>query len=138
MDFIYPLMGSVGGTVASESALRSAGTILSRVRAPPPAPWPDGGPESLRSPCCGLYKKPKTKPTHGELNNQCFTYARHALLPCNVTAGVTRQKDSTPERLWSQIGGRQNHSGVCLAVTKSTYRFCLATARLTPSTQKRL
>ncbi|GFO38618.1 hypothetical protein PoB_006512300 [Plakobranchus ocellatus] len=27
----------VGGTVNSESALRSAGTILSRVRAPPPA-----------------------------------------------------------------------------------------------------
>ncbi|GFO15694.1 hypothetical protein PoB_004219900 [Plakobranchus ocellatus] len=44
----------VGGTVASEFALRSAGTLLSRVRAPPPAPWPDGGPESLRSPCCRL------------------------------------------------------------------------------------
>ncbi|GFN91509.1 hypothetical protein PoB_001801500 [Plakobranchus ocellatus] len=44
----------VGGTVASESALRSAGTLLSRVRSPPPAPWPDGEPESLRSPCCGL------------------------------------------------------------------------------------
>ncbi|GFO03191.1 hypothetical protein PoB_002969600 [Plakobranchus ocellatus] len=39
---------------ASESALRSAGTLLSRVRTPPPAPWPDGGPKSLRSPCCGL------------------------------------------------------------------------------------
>ncbi|GFO45912.1 hypothetical protein PoB_007241700 [Plakobranchus ocellatus] len=28
---------------------------------PLPAPWPDGGPESLRSPCCGLaiYKKLK-------------------------------------------------------------------------------
>ncbi|GFO28583.1 hypothetical protein PoB_005508800, partial [Plakobranchus ocellatus] len=47
-------IGGVGGTVASESALRSAGTLLSRVRAPPTAPWPDGGPESLRSPCCGL------------------------------------------------------------------------------------
>ncbi|GFN93017.1 hypothetical protein PoB_001952300 [Plakobranchus ocellatus] len=44
----------VGSTVACESALRSAGTLLSRVRAPLPAPWPDGGPESLRSPCCGL------------------------------------------------------------------------------------
>ncbi|GFO18614.1 hypothetical protein PoB_004511900 [Plakobranchus ocellatus] len=41
----------VGGTVASESALRSTGTLLSRVRAQPPAPWPDGGPESLKSPC---------------------------------------------------------------------------------------
>ncbi|GFO38939.1 hypothetical protein PoB_006544400 [Plakobranchus ocellatus] len=47
--------------LACESALRSAGTLLSRVRAPLPAPWPDGGPESLRSPCCGLaiYKKLK-------------------------------------------------------------------------------
>ncbi|GFO23661.1 hypothetical protein PoB_005016600 [Plakobranchus ocellatus] len=34
--------------------MRSVGTLLSRVRAPPPAPWPDGGPESLRSPSCGL------------------------------------------------------------------------------------
>ncbi|GFO07759.1 dual specificity protein phosphatase [Plakobranchus ocellatus] len=44
----------VGSTVASESALKSAGTFLSLVRAPPPAPWPDGGLESLRSPSCGL------------------------------------------------------------------------------------
>ncbi|GFN81155.1 hypothetical protein PoB_000766100 [Plakobranchus ocellatus] len=44
----------VGGTVAGEAGLRSAGTLLSRVRAPPPAPWLDRGPESLRSPCCGL------------------------------------------------------------------------------------
>ncbi|GFN79621.1 hypothetical protein PoB_000612700 [Plakobranchus ocellatus] len=44
-----------GASVAQWLAiLRSAGTILSRVRAPPPALWPDGGPESLRSPCCGL------------------------------------------------------------------------------------
>ncbi|GFN99184.1 hypothetical protein PoB_002569000 [Plakobranchus ocellatus] len=58
----YP-HGGVGSTVACESALRSAGTLLSRVRAPLPAPWPDGGPESLRSPCCGLaiYKKLKLK-----------------------------------------------------------------------------
>ncbi|GFN91701.1 eukaryotic translation initiation factor 3 subunit f [Plakobranchus ocellatus] len=46
--------GNVGGTVASESALRSAENLLLRVRAPPPAPWPDGRPESLRSRCCGL------------------------------------------------------------------------------------
>ncbi|GFN85451.1 hypothetical protein PoB_001195700 [Plakobranchus ocellatus] len=56
-----PLIGGVGSIVARESALRSAGILLSRVRAPLPAPWPDGGPESLRSPCCGLaiYKKLK-------------------------------------------------------------------------------
>ncbi|GFO47072.1 hypothetical protein PoB_007357700 [Plakobranchus ocellatus] len=55
---------TLGLTVACESALRSAGTLLSRVRAPLPAPWPDGGPESLRSPCCGLaiYKKLNLRP----------------------------------------------------------------------------
>ncbi|GFN75000.1 hypothetical protein PoB_000150600 [Plakobranchus ocellatus] len=41
-----------GGIVDSESALRSAGALLSRVRAPPPTLRPDGEPESLRSPCC--------------------------------------------------------------------------------------
>ncbi|GFO28061.1 hypothetical protein PoB_005456600 [Plakobranchus ocellatus] len=41
---ITVLIGGVGGTVARESALRSAGTLLSQVRAPPPAPLPDGGP----------------------------------------------------------------------------------------------
>ncbi|GFO02646.1 hypothetical protein PoB_002915100 [Plakobranchus ocellatus] len=49
-----PCVGGVGATVVSESALISAGIPLSRVRAPPPAPWPDGWPESLRSPYCGL------------------------------------------------------------------------------------
>ncbi|GFN84792.1 tumor protein p53-inducible protein 13 [Plakobranchus ocellatus] len=49
MFLFLPSFEGVGGTVARESALRSAGTLLSRVRAPPPAPWPDGGPESLRS-----------------------------------------------------------------------------------------
>ncbi|GFN77899.1 hypothetical protein PoB_000440500 [Plakobranchus ocellatus] len=47
-------------SLASESALRSAGTLLSRVRAPPLAPWPDGGHQSHGSPSCGLaiYQKP--------------------------------------------------------------------------------
>ncbi|GFN75739.1 hypothetical protein PoB_000224500 [Plakobranchus ocellatus] len=35
-----------GGTMDSESHLKSAGTLLSRVRAPPPAPWPDRAPET--------------------------------------------------------------------------------------------
>ncbi|GFN95797.1 hypothetical protein PoB_002230300 [Plakobranchus ocellatus] len=38
------LGGRVGGTVASESALRSAGTLLSQVLASPSALQPDGGP----------------------------------------------------------------------------------------------
>ncbi|GFN85628.1 hypothetical protein PoB_001213400 [Plakobranchus ocellatus] len=40
--------------VASESALRSVGILLSRVRALPPAPAPYVESESLRSPFCGL------------------------------------------------------------------------------------
>ncbi|GFO23485.1 hypothetical protein PoB_004999000 [Plakobranchus ocellatus] len=39
----------VGGTVDSESALRFAGTLLSQVCAPPPAPNPDEEPKSPRS-----------------------------------------------------------------------------------------
>ncbi|GFN98993.1 hypothetical protein PoB_002549900 [Plakobranchus ocellatus] len=54
----------VDDTVASASALQSAGNLLSWARASPPALWPDGGPESLRSPCCGLaiYRTPNPKP----------------------------------------------------------------------------
>ncbi|GFO45440.1 glutamate receptor subunit protein glur5, partial [Plakobranchus ocellatus] len=53
---------SVGGTVDSESALRSAGTLLSRVRTLQPAPSFEGGPENLISPCCRLtiYKNPNS------------------------------------------------------------------------------
>ncbi|GFO50298.1 hypothetical protein PoB_007680300 [Plakobranchus ocellatus] len=38
-------ISGVGGTVGSESAMRTSGILLSRVRAPQPTPWPDG--ESL-------------------------------------------------------------------------------------------
>ncbi|GFO05928.1 neurexophilin and pc-esterase domain family, member 5 [Plakobranchus ocellatus] len=44
----------VGSIVDSESTLRSEGILLSQARAPSLAPWPDGGPESLRLPCCRL------------------------------------------------------------------------------------
>ncbi|GFO09496.1 hypothetical protein PoB_003600100 [Plakobranchus ocellatus] len=37
-------LGGIGGTVASVSTLRSAGSHLSRVRAPPSEPQPDRGP----------------------------------------------------------------------------------------------
>ncbi|GFO03513.1 hypothetical protein PoB_003001800 [Plakobranchus ocellatus] len=53
----------VGGTVDNESALRSAGILLSWVRSPSPTPWPEGGPESLRSPDCG-HSIHKTKSKH--------------------------------------------------------------------------
>ncbi|GFO30388.1 hypothetical protein PoB_005689300 [Plakobranchus ocellatus] len=45
---------NVGGTVASESALRSSRTLLSQARASQQAPWPYGGFESPRSPCWDL------------------------------------------------------------------------------------
>ncbi|GFO17129.1 hypothetical protein PoB_004363400 [Plakobranchus ocellatus] len=44
--------GGFGGTVVSESALRSAGTLLSRIQAALWAPWPARGPKSPRPPCC--------------------------------------------------------------------------------------
>ncbi|GFN78836.1 hypothetical protein PoB_000534200 [Plakobranchus ocellatus] len=78
-DLLHVLL--VGGTVDSESALRSAGTLLSRVRAMPPAPWPDGGPESLRSPCCGLATQNRLK-TH-------------------VLVKAEREKESTGKRIQS-------------------------------------
>ncbi|GFN80485.1 hypothetical protein PoB_000699100 [Plakobranchus ocellatus] len=61
LELTSGMIRGFGSTVACESALRSAGTLLSRVRAPLPAAWPDGGPESLRSPYCGLaiYKNSK-------------------------------------------------------------------------------
>ncbi|GFN87365.1 hypothetical protein PoB_001387100 [Plakobranchus ocellatus] len=50
------------GTVDIESALGSVGTLLSRVRAPTQAPWPDRGPENLRSPFEKRgYKHPHTQ-----------------------------------------------------------------------------
>ncbi|GFO02269.1 acetylcholine receptor subunit alpha-like [Plakobranchus ocellatus] len=48
------LEAGVADTVASEYALRSAGTLLSRIPAPPQASRPKGGTENLRSSCCGL------------------------------------------------------------------------------------
>ncbi|GFO23755.1 hemocyte protein-glutamine gamma-glutamyltransferase-like [Plakobranchus ocellatus] len=76
-----PPPGGVGRTVASESALRSAGTLLSRVRAPLPALWPDGGPKRLRSPCCGLalYKKPNSS-TYSFFLSTSFVLLIHILL----------------------------------------------------------
>ncbi|GFN73564.1 hypothetical protein PoB_000007000 [Plakobranchus ocellatus] len=42
LELLLPCGGD-GGTVVNESALRSAGTLLSRVRAPIPAPYLTGG-----------------------------------------------------------------------------------------------
>ncbi|GFN98214.1 histone-lysine N-methyltransferase SETMAR [Plakobranchus ocellatus] len=88
----------VGSTVACESALRSAATLLSRVRAPLLAPWPDGGPESVRSSCCGLaiYKKLKLIPG----NTSASPCAR-----CRIakTSGCLLEEitgESTPYFLW--------------------------------------
>ncbi|GFN96650.1 hypothetical protein PoB_002315600 [Plakobranchus ocellatus] len=50
-------------------SLKSAGSLLSRVRAPPPAPWPDGRPESLRSPCCEDWLYTNTKSINNNNNS---------------------------------------------------------------------
>ncbi|GFN86776.1 hypothetical protein PoB_001328200 [Plakobranchus ocellatus] len=59
-QYLVLIFRGIGSTVASECTLRCAGTFLSKARAPPPVPWPDGEPKSLTSPCCGLAicKKP--------------------------------------------------------------------------------
>ncbi|GFO13089.1 hypothetical protein PoB_003959400 [Plakobranchus ocellatus] len=44
-----PFKTGLGGSMDSGSAFLSVEILLSRVGAPPPGPWPDGGPESLRS-----------------------------------------------------------------------------------------
>ncbi|GFO00837.1 hypothetical protein PoB_002734200 [Plakobranchus ocellatus] len=56
------------GPLDSASALRSAGTLVSQVRVSPLLPWLDGGPKSLRSPCCGLatHIDPHLNPLKGE------------------------------------------------------------------------
>ncbi|GFN82645.1 hypothetical protein PoB_000915100 [Plakobranchus ocellatus] len=59
---------SIGNTVNSETALRSAGTLLSRVRVPSQAYLPGKRPESLRSPCFGLNIYPKTKPNQTNIS----------------------------------------------------------------------
>ncbi|GFO31566.1 hypothetical protein PoB_005807100 [Plakobranchus ocellatus] len=58
------ILGGVGGTVDSESTLRSAGTLLLGARTQPLVSWPDERPESLRSPCCGqtMYIQPTQYP----------------------------------------------------------------------------
>ncbi|GFO32453.1 hypothetical protein PoB_005895800 [Plakobranchus ocellatus] len=52
------ILWGVGGTVASESASEDLQGPFCRGFEPrhrrPGLAWPDGGPESLRSPCCGL------------------------------------------------------------------------------------
>ncbi|GFO02155.1 hypothetical protein PoB_002866000 [Plakobranchus ocellatus] len=53
--------------------------ILSRVRAPPSAPRPDGGPKSLRSPCCGLAIC--NNPIHSSRNNRTSRSADAGLEP---------------------------------------------------------
>ncbi|GFN79249.1 hypothetical protein PoB_000575500 [Plakobranchus ocellatus] len=64
--------GSVGGSVASESTLRYAGTLLSRVRDPQPEPGL-GRPESLSPPCCGLamYNNPFREPSQNRTTAAC-------------------------------------------------------------------
>ncbi|GFN77045.1 rho-associated protein kinase [Plakobranchus ocellatus] len=44
-------IGNLGWLMFSKPTLRSTGTPLTWIRAPPPAPWPEEGPQSLRSPC---------------------------------------------------------------------------------------
>ncbi|GFO32115.1 hypothetical protein PoB_005862000 [Plakobranchus ocellatus] len=111
----------VGGTVASESALRSAGTLLSRVRAPLPALWPDGGLKSLRSPCCGLaiYKKTKTKP------NQPIAFQQRGDLKLPGLRQVRRLVTRSNANLGHQKGPCRSQGGAGWLATMPPRRVLL-------------
>ncbi|GFO30386.1 hypothetical protein PoB_005689100 [Plakobranchus ocellatus] len=107
----------VGSTVACESALRYAGTLLSWVRAPLPVPWPGGGPESLRSPCCGLAINKKLKNsnpcTSTSQKGHCSPYQaqqkgpRFSHMPSHPHASARRSTESHP------IGAELSHKQGC-------------------------
>ncbi|GFN89561.1 hypothetical protein PoB_001606700 [Plakobranchus ocellatus] len=88
------LQGGVGSTVACESALRSAGILLSRVRAPPSAPRPDEGPKSLRSPWRGLaiYKNPNPQNIYKQYDHFMFLMSMHDYVRQPPTENPSRQK----------------------------------------------
>ncbi|GFN99032.1 hypothetical protein PoB_002553800 [Plakobranchus ocellatus] len=82
-----------GGRVASESALRSSETLLSRVQTPSPDPWPDGGLESLRSPCRRFRRVPSRKVVSlSSRGNDVITIAR-SVWPHNVVSLSRREND---------------------------------------------
>ncbi|GFO35281.1 Re1-silencing transcription factor [Plakobranchus ocellatus] len=53
----------------------------------------------------------------------------------SLFAGVARQNDSTPERLWTQNGGRQNHYSL-YGGRQKYFGVCLAAAGFTLSARK--
>ncbi|GFO48917.1 hypothetical protein PoB_007542200 [Plakobranchus ocellatus] len=79
----------VGGTIDNKSAPRSAGTTLSRVRAPPPAPWPNGRPESQSPSCCGLarHKTPLHQPV------RTLTRPNHLLSASKMRRSFARRRE---------------------------------------------
>ncbi|GFN87753.1 hypothetical protein PoB_001425900 [Plakobranchus ocellatus] len=115
---LFSVNWGVDGTVASESALGSAGTILWRVRAPLAAPWPDGGPESLRSPCSGLaiYKN-ETNLSYiftGETVNDCAHEGLKAAIPLLFT--ICKELDNSYRilRAWGSTLQASEHA-LCAA-----------------------
>ncbi|GFO12153.1 sphingosine-1-phosphate lyase-like [Plakobranchus ocellatus] len=85
-----------GGTVASEF---SAGILLSRVRALPPAPWADGRPESLRSPCCWTMERQQNPdcvhcsvlPHHRVSCDQLIQDFRESVQEAKANPGLSKQ-----------------------------------------------
>ncbi|GFO04699.1 antigen b membrane protein [Plakobranchus ocellatus] len=99
VDIIYAAPKGVGGTVASESALRSAGTLL--------ALWP----ESLRSPCCGLAIQ-KTNPC-SILKRFCLCYTQENTFKCEAfdywfNVGKCRLSSVHPEQAAADSGGNSS------------------------------
>ncbi|GFN97223.1 hypothetical protein PoB_002372900 [Plakobranchus ocellatus] len=114
--------GGVGGTVADESALRSAGTLLSRVRAPPPAPWPDGGPESLRSPKNAyLWENPRLIFEHRTLIERA---ARRRTSLRILAVKQTAERNQTSTSIYRHCCHSGSLSGLCLVLGSRVWTMC--------------
>ncbi|GFN76954.1 hypothetical protein PoB_000346000 [Plakobranchus ocellatus] len=107
----------------SEFVLGSAGTLLWRVRALPPMPWPDWGPGSLRSPSCG--QATNTTKNQSNLSPYCSSLLtaqdKNAQIFCSVEK-IQNQlmitSDGKPMKtkvVWTASTGQEKYEGNIMA-----------------------
>ncbi|GFO09881.1 hypothetical protein PoB_003638600 [Plakobranchus ocellatus] len=103
--------GDFIGRVGSKAALNSAGTLLLRIRSPPPTPWPYAGPESLRSSCCN----PAARGGEGDFTGRVGSKAA-----LNSAGTLLLRIRSLPPTPWPYAGPESLRSSCCgLAIHKN-------------------